>query len=70
MHGEGGGNSITVYGSYDVVKWRNRANDEFGVIHKQQASAGPVQRSIIECAGRVLTLMLEFEDIKALKKLK
>jgi hypothetical protein len=70
MHGEGGGNTITVYGAYDVVKWRTKGPDEFGVIHKQQASAGPVQRSIIECAGRVLSLMLEFEDAKALKKLK
>lgn len=70
MYGEGGGNSITVYGAYEVVKWRNRPSDAFGVIHKKQASAGPVQRSIMEAAGRVLHLMLEFEDEKALKKLK
>jgi len=69
MYGEGGGNSITVYGSYDVVKWRNRPSDEFGVIHKKQASAGPIQRSIIEAAARVLNLMLKFEDAKNLKKL-
>lgn len=70
MHGEGGGNTITVYGNYEVVKWRNTSSDEFGVLHKKQSSAGPIQRSIMECAGRVLHLMLEFEDEKALKKLK
>jgi hypothetical protein len=70
MNGEGGGNTITVYGNYDVVKWRNKTPDEFGVIYKKQTNAGPILRSIMEAAGRVLTLMLEFEDEKALKKLK
>lgn len=69
MNGEGGGNTITVYGNYDVYKDRQSIKDEFRVVTKS-SSAGPPQYSIIEAAGRVLHLMIKNEDIKALKKLK
>jgi hypothetical protein len=70
MNGEGGGNTITVYGEYKVVKSRRTTTDEFWVTHKKEVSAGPVFRSIEGAADRVLELMLKFEDKKALNKLK
>lgn len=69
MNGEGGGNVIRVYGKYEVVKNRQSKHDEFWVSHPKKAHAGPMYRSIIEAAGGVLSLMLEYEDVKNLKKL-
>jgi len=70
MNGEGGGNTIEVYGKYGVVKSRQSKTDEFWVTHPKKAHAGPFYRSIIEAAGGVLDLMLKNEDTKALNKLK
>jgi hypothetical protein len=69
MNGEGGGNTIKVYGDYTVVKDRQAKDDQFWVTHSKSHSAGPNVRSIIEAAGRVLHLMLKNEDAKNLKKL-
>lgn len=67
LHGEGGGNSIKVYGDYIVVK--DRQSDNFWVSHPKKASVGNTYRTIKDAANGVLNLMLEYEDDKALKKL-
>ena len=67
LHGEGGGNTIKVYGDYTVVK--DRQSDNFWVSHPKKASVGNTYRSIKDAAGGVLSLMLDYEDSKALKKL-
>ncbi len=69
MHGEGGGNVIKVFDKYEVVKDRSSKQDQFWVSHPKKAHAGPFFRSIIEAAGGVLSLMLDYEDEKNLKKL-
>lgn len=70
MNGTGGGNTITVYGNYNISKNRQSKRDEFHVFNKKSTgSAGPTYFSIIEAAGGVLSLMLELEDEKNLKKL-
>lgn len=68
LYGEGGGNAITVYGKYDVIKSRQKES-EFWVSHKKKAHAGPFYRSILEAAGGVLSEMLKNEDAANLKKL-
>jgi hypothetical protein len=73
MNGEGGGNTIDIYGDYSIFKDRQsqaRGKDEFHTIHKKQSSAGPPQYDLMSAAGRVLHLMLKHEDEKNLKKLK
>ena len=67
MNGEGGGNTIKVYGDYQVIK--DRDSDKFWVMHPKSHTSGPQVWSIIEAAGRILHLMIDKEDIKNLKKL-
>lgn len=70
MNGEGGGNSIKIYGDYQVVKDRQKKDDQFYVLHSKSHSVGSNVFSIIEAAARLLYLMLKNEDVKNLKKLK
>ena len=62
-----GTNTISMYGDYAIYK--EKGKKEFHAIHKKKSSAGRALFSVIEAAGALLHLMLEYDDVTALKKL-
>jgi len=62
-----GTNTISMYGDYAIYK--EKGKKEFHAIHKKKSSAGRALFSVIEAAGALLHLMIEYDDVTALKKL-
>jgi hypothetical protein len=62
-----GTNTINLYGNYAIYK--EKGKKEFRAIHTKKGSAGRPLYSVIEAAGALLHLMLEYDDVTALKKL-